>query len=358
MLRLSHSALSKFQTCGKAYEFHYIQRIRPTKPRTSLLFGSAMDKAIGAALVPDKKTPHEIFDYFWRFQEVNGKEEYIPKYKDLLYSNKDFDEDLLLEEDYVKIQREYNLNKEQALELAYKRIDVGHDRLTDEEKQRANFIFWHVMRRKGHTMIDAFIKKIMPRIKKIHSTQEYITLENDEGDKVIGYVDLVAELEGVDGPIILDIKTAASPYEEDAHLTSPQLILYVHATREKYNTNKAGFIVLGKNIIKNRTKICSVCGHDGSGGRAKTCDSVVEKVRCNGAWLEKINPECFTQVMYGDVPQQTEDLVMENIDDISRAIKEKHFTRNLSNCANQFGSRCDYYDLCYKGKMTDLKKME
>ena len=214
------------------------------------------------------------------------------------------------------------------------------------------------MRRKGHTMIDGFITKIKPRIKKVLSTQEYITLENEDGDKIIGYVDLVAELEGEDKPIILDIKTAASPYEDDAHLTSPQLILYVHATREKYNTDKAGFIVLGKNIMKNKTKICSSCGHDGSGGRHKTCDNTIDGKRCNAAWLEKINPECFTQIMYGDVPSQTENLVMENIDDIAHAIKSGHFTRNLNHCFNAFGGHCEYVPLCYKGKMTDLKKAE
>ena len=360
-LRLSHSQYNRFLSCGKSYEHYYINKIKPTRPKASLLFGTAIDRAISTLLEPkdESKTPEQTFDYFWRFQDVNGKQEYLPKLSSLLYSNKDFDKDLLLDEDYQKIQEEYSLDKDRALELLSKRIEVGHDKLSNKEKEPSNFIIWLSMMRKGHVMIKGFREKILPRIKRVITTQECITLENGDGDKIIGYIDLVAEKEGHEGPVILDIKTAASPYDDDAHLFAPQLILYLHASREKYsNTNKAGFIVLGKNIMKNKTKICSSCGHDGTGGRHKTCDNEIGGKRCNSVWLEKINPECFTQVMVGEVPEATEELVMSNIEDMTNAIKAGHFIRNLSNCKNMYGSPCEYIDLCYRGKMDNLKKEE
>lgn len=360
--KLSHSQVSKFQQCGKAYEYWYVKKIRPTKLKASLLFGTALDRAIGTLLDPEaKKTPEQIFDYFWSFQEVNGKQEYIPSILDVMYSKNDYDKDLVSKEDLQKFEIDLK-----DLEIAIeKRDDVGIDRLDKSNRRIINVISWVSLKKKGHYMIEAFRSKVMPKLKKVHSTQEYIKLENDDGDSVIGYIDLVADVDGYDTPVVLDLKTSAMEYEEDAVLTSPQLSLYVHAVSDKYSTRKAGFIVLNKHIIKNKTKTCKKCGHF-SEGRAKTCDresieqveskkGLVDKaVRCNGEWDEKINPEVYVQFIVDEIPRQTEDLVLQNIDDINTSIKTGHFTRNLSICNNVYGGPCEYINLCYRGKMDGL----
>lgn len=350
--RLSHSQVSKYQQCGKAYEFWYLKKIRPVKSRAALLFGTALDKSIGELLDAEgKSTPEQIFDDLWTHQNVNNRLVFLPTCTSIVYSKSDFDKDLLTQEDAEKIGK----SLDEITKVINKRTDVGHDGLSKDEKEIANHAMWWCLYRKGHHMIKAFREKVMPKLTKVHSTQEYIELDNGE-DKIIGYIDIVAEVEGYKEPIVLDLKTSAMQYEEDAVLTSPQLTLYVHAVSQKYNTRKAGYIVLNKNLIKNRKKVCSKCQHDGSGGRHKTCSNETEGKRCNGEWIETVSPEVYVQFIIDEIPAQTEDLVLENIDDINTAIKTGHFTRNLSMCTNTYGGLCDYINLCYKGKMDDLQK--
>lgn len=352
---MSHSKISKFQLCPKAYEFWYIQKIRPTKMRSALLFGSALDKAIGILLNPkeDSKTPEQIFSYFWRFQDVNGEKTYLPDNINLVYAKSDFDKDLLTQEDIKKL----NVSKDIILELVEKRNDKGFDNLTQDEKMLCNEAFWMCLHNKGLYMIEAFRSKVMPKLKKVHNTQEYIELDNGE-DKVIGFIDIIAEVEGHEEPIVLDLKTSAMHYEEDSVVTSPQLTLYVHAVSDKYKTKKAGYIVLNKNLIKNRNKICKKCKFDGSGGRHKTCPKEMGDGRCNGEWNETIKPEVYVQFLIDTIPEATESLVLDNIDDINTSIKTGHFTRNLNACTNTYGGVCDYIRWCYRKDMTGLIKKE
>lgn len=353
--RLSHSQVSKFQQCGKAYEFWYIQKIRPTKMRSALLFGTALDRAIGSILKPESqdKTPEQLFDYFWRFQDVNGEQTYLPDNINLVYAKSDFDKDLLTQDDIKKL----NVSKDVVLELIEKRNATGFDNLSQDEKALANEAFWLCLRNKGQYMIEAFKTKVLPKLNKVHSTQEFIELDNGE-DKVIGYIDIVAEVQGHEEPIVLDVKTSAMHYEEDSVVTSPQLSLYVHAVSEKYKTKKAGYIVLNKNLIKNRIKICKKCKHDGTGGRHKTCPKEMGDGRCNGEWNETLRPEVYVQFIVDVIPEATENLVLDNIDDINTSIKTGHFTRNLNTCTNTYGGACDYINLCYRNSMKGLLKKE
>ena len=368
--RLSHSSISKWQQCPTAWKLHYRDKIRPTKLHAALCFGTAIDRAMGTLLNPSEaegKSPKAIFDYFWRFQDVASKNTYLPTCTTLVYSKNDFDKDLLTEDNYKKLEK----TKEEILTLVEKRTELGYDNLSEVDKASVNNAFWFCLQHKGHLMIDAFEKKVLPRIRKVHSTQEYISLKNDDEDSVIGYIDLVAEIEGYDTPIILDVKTSAMMYDEEKSVIfSPQLSLYVHAVSDKYQTRKAGFIVLNKNIIKNKTKICSKCNHDGSGGSHKTCNAeyiqtveskkgpVEKMLRCGQEWIETIDPEVYVQFIVDDIPQATEDLILSNIDEINQAIKNETYTKNLANCLNSYGRPCDYIDLCYRGKMDNLVKME
>lgn len=350
--RLSHSQVSKYQQCGKAYEFWYLKKIRPIKSKAALLFGSALDKAIGE-LLNGKGTidPEKVFDDLWTHQAINNHLTFLPTCTTIVYSKSDFDKDLFSEEN----AKEVGSTTKEILEIIEKRNKLGHDHLSEEEKKIANHAMWWCLYHKGHYMIKAFREKVLHRLTKIHSTQEYIELDNGD-DKVIGYIDIVAEVEGYDTPIVLDLKTSAIEYEEDAVLTSPQLTLYLHAVTDKYKTRKAGYIVLNKHLIKNRKKSCAKCNYDGSGGRHKTCPNEIEGKRCNGEWKETVSPEVYVQFLINEIPSQTEDLVLENIDDINTAIKTGHFTRNLSMCTNTYGGLCDYINLCYKGKMDGLQK--
>lgn len=372
--KLSHSQVSKYQQCPTSWKYYYLDKIRSKYSRSALCFGTALDKAVGPFLQQtenETRTPTQIFDAYWEYQEINGVNTYLPTLTSFVYAKTDFDKDLLTKEDKKAILDVTGLNDEFALKLVAKRNEVGFDKLDEVEKKNVNYIFWRSLRNKGHYMVEAFRKKVLPRLTKIHSVQELVELENEEGDKIIGYVDFIAEMQGYEGAIILDLKTSAMEYEEDSVITSPQLSLYVHALQEKYNTRKAGYIVLNKHLIKNKTKICKTCYHDGTGGMAKTCDKEtmqmvankkgeqVEKlVRCSGEWDIGVNPEVYVQFIVDDIPTQTEELVLQNIEDINTAIKTQSFTRNLQSCTNTFGGLCDYINLCYRGDMKGLVQKE
>ncbi len=180
-------------------------------------------------------------------------------------------------------------------------------------------------------------------------------LDNGGGDNFIGFVDLVADIDD-HGTVIIDHKTSAMDYEPDSVLTSPQLAGYMHTLYPKYKTRKAGYIVFKKNIKKNRVKICSQCGHDGTGGRHKTCDNVISGKRCGGEWTETLTPEVVVQVIIDTIPERTEEIVLENMDLVNDGIKNKVFTRNLNMCKNYYGGLCPYFNLCYKNKKEGLEQ--
>ena len=363
MNKISHSAVSKFQTCGHAYKLHYKDKIRPSVTSGALLFGSSLDNALNV-LLRGETGAETMFERSFRFGKINEVNTYVPTSENIVYSNSDMDFDLLNEDDYKELTKyvdkaspEGFTNHLEAYQLIRDRKKkLGWTQLNSIDKRYYNLLNWLSLRRKGLLMIKAYREKVMPRIEKVYSIQEYVTLENSAGDKVTGYVDLVADVKDI-GMCILDNKTSAMEYEEDSVLTSPQLSLYVHILEEKYKTRRAGYIVLNKSIIKNRKKICSKCGNDGSGGRHKTCNATVEGKRCNGDWNETISPDVFVQFITDEIPPKTEEIVLQNFDTINESIKQEVFPRNLNSCLNTFGSKCPYYDLCYLGKMTGLVDM-
>jgi len=365
--RLSHSAVSRFQLCGQSYKFHYVDKIRPRLQSAALMFGGALDGALSVLLTNGKESPEALFEKSFKYSRINDVETYLPTCPDLVYAAADFDADLLTQEDYDYLSLQVTEGKipspkttwlETYSELKKKKSDTGLDSLTGDERTYFNLMNWLSLKRKGFLMLQAYRDKVMLRIEKVHSVQEYVSIKNEVGDSIIGYVDLVADVRGI-GTVILDNKTSSMEYEEDAVVTSPQLSLYTHILEEKYNTRKAGYIVLNKQVMKNRIKICSKCGHDGSKSRAKTCDANIQDKRCHGEWNETIRPEIFIQFMTAEIPPQTEKIVMENYDQVNEGIKKEIFTRNFNSCNNTYGGPCPYIKLCYYQSMKnliDLKK--
>lgn len=362
--KLSYSQVNRYGMCPKSYEYHYVQKIRQTTTTGALLFGSALDNALNVLLTEPDKSPEETFERSFQYSKINEVNTYIPTSENVVYANSDFDSDLLLEEDFKFIKEQLTQGRIQGSgdilqhfqTLKDKKASVGFDGLSKEEKRYYNLMNWLCLRRKGFLMLVAYRKKVMPKLTKVHEVQKHVQLENDSGDSVVGYVDLIADVEG-HGTVILDNKTSGMKYEEDSVITSPQLSLYLHILEDQYKTRKAGYIVLIKQVIKNKKKVCSKCGHDGSGARHKTCDNMVDGKRCHGDWNETIDPEIFVQFIVDEIPEQTENIVLENMDNVNDAIKHGVFTRNLNSCQNWYGGKCAFFDLCYKNKMSGLCKV-
>lgn len=354
--RLSHSAISKFQTCSKAYYYHYKERLREKVKSGALVFGSAIDDSLNALLKDQSTDVFSVFDKSFTFTELNKKQVYVPDSENIVYAESDFDDELLTEEDFEKLKKYgYNGSVECITNIGKLKSEKGWKNLPSEEKQLYNMANWLSMRRKGHLMLSSYKEEILPRIKKVLTVQKLISISNGEGDSIIGYVDAVVEWE--DGRIVVfDHKTSSRQYEKDSVLTSPQLILYIYALKEEYNTRDAGFIVMQKNIIKNRKKVCSVCKYRAEkGSRHKTCSNLIGKKRCNSEWIETIDPKCDINFIIDTIPERAEDIVMENYTNISDLIKNGVFVRNLNACKSPF--LCPFINLCWKNDASDLEKV-
>jgi hypothetical protein len=231
--KLSHSQISKYQQCPKSYEYHYVRKLRSTVTSAALVFGSALDNALNVLLTEgDLRGAEVAFEKSFRFHKINDVDSYIPTCVSVVYANTDFDSDLLTEDDYNHVKE--NIEKwnfhatrhplETYKTLRDKKQEHGFDGLSFEEKRFFNLMNWLSSRRKGLLMLAAYIKKVLPKIEKVHAIQEYVSLNNEAGDKIIGYVDLIADVKGI-GTVILDNKTSGREYEEDSVLTS---IKFVH----------------------------------------------------------------------------------------------------------------------------------
>jgi len=325
--RLSHSSINKFLFCGESWRLHYKERVRPIEVGSALLFGSAIGKAFEAALKGEEALT--VFDQYWLNQEINGVLEHIPTYPHVAYSRYDTDYELLSKKHFA------------------------------QAKDDTQLLAWFSLQQKAYLILDSFKKNLLPKIKKVYSTEELIELGNDEGDSSVGYADAVVDLEGYDKPVILDFKTAAWEYEPDSAKKSVQLSQYVHVLGEKYNTRLVGYAVFLKNIEKNKVKICKACGFDGSAGKFKTCNNEIKGKRCNGEWTETMNPECKMQLIVDELPETMENFVVSNIENVNNAIKSGIFVKNINGCWNNGYNRpCEFVGICHGGDQNKYVKLE
>jgi hypothetical protein len=377
--KLSHSSVNRFQTCPKSYQLHYLDKLRSNVTHSALAFGSAIDAALGAMLLDHQnnnidelgQTYQSVFIKNWREGKIGNSFVTLFDNPDLVYAAADLDIKLFTDKDWMQIltagQNVYlgmkafksespeHIMETYNLILAAKEKD-GWDNLPVPAKKFYNHVNWLCLTKKGLLMLKTYQKEVLPKIKKVLAIQKEIKIENDEGDSITGFIDLVAEWE--DGKVyILDNKTAARDYEWDAVSKSTQLALYVHAVEAEYNTRNAGFIVLGKNIDKDVTKLCATCSKDLTGSRVKSCDAEIDDggkkpKRCGGGIVETLNPKATVQILLGEIPAKVDELVLENMMDVNAAIKTGIFPRNLQACDKPFP--CVYKGLCWSGSTKGL----
>lgn len=369
--KLSFSSISKYTECGFKYFLHYKKRYRAKYFHSALAFGSSCDDGLNELLkTKDLLKALEVFDKKWNFQYINNVLTSLPKATNVVYADADTDLELLFPEDKVKLENEYGNQWEQLYDnVSEQKGIVGWDNLPNESKEMFNYVAWLSMRRKGHVMITSYNEQILPKINKVLAVQHKTELTNADGDEIVQYLDLIVEWQ--DGSIILfDNKTSARDYDPEAALTSPQLISYYVKSKKEFGTNAVGFLVMKKQILKNKKKICTKCKHDGSESRAKTCDEeypgkVIKRnkevdgmVRCEGTWDVTIDPKCFIQIIISPVNEHAENTVMSTFSDANDGIKKEVFHRNLKACGGGSAFRCEYFDLCWSGKEDNLIKLE
>ncbi len=364
--RLSHSSVVVYNQCARKYKLQYIDRLRSKTLSSALLFGSALDAGLNHLLeTNDLDKSISIFEGLFTNNKINSVPQYMPDNVNMVYIKGDFDKDLLTEDDYIKYQLlKDNMGLDSSSkpqeDVAYLqgiKEEQGLKALSEEERCMFNLANWLSMRRKGVVMLKSYQRVIMPQINKVLAIQKPISLRNDHGDEVIGTLDLAVEWK--DGKhYLLDNKTATKEYTKNAAMSSQQLILYHHVEKEELNLDGVGFIVLYKQIIKNRIKICKSCGKDGSGHRHKTCDNMIDTKRCNGEWDETIDPEARIKVILNQIPEAAENLVIECFDEANEGIKRKVFNPNLNACGSLESEwQCPYLQKCWQGSDEELVKV-
>jgi len=202
------------------------------------------------------------------------------------------------------------------------------------------------MMRLGMMMLDAYKNKVMPQITKVHATQKKIEINFGDKVGVVGYIDLIADFEGHNTPIILDNKTARNTYDFDAILRSDQLRIYLQATKDKYKTNKVGYIVLPK-TLETAFK-CDTCKKEKpKGERARKC---LEE-GCNGNYIKQYTVE--PQIMIDEYSEEDLKSYMSEFINIAKLIKSGLFYKNYDSCM-KYNSKCAYYNLCHYGNSLGL----
>lgn len=266
-----------------SYKLHYIDRKRSVRTSSALCFGNSIDNALNELLLTRNSAGAEmIFTEDW----LQYKEQYnIDFYKS--------DSDISL------------LTLQQATEI---------DTIQDDDK-RHHLTCWYTLFQKGRAMLDSYARDILPRIVKVISVQEPISLigQDEDGtesaDSITGIIDLIAEVVLDSGEIvtaIIDNKTSSQPYTKNCVDKKEQTALYAVANPQY---EFAAFAVVLK------------------------------------------KPPFKTQFLIGKPPESLKESTMQQFIDVLEKINAGEFPQNKKSCF-AFGSRCAYYSFCHHGKFS------
>lgn len=303
--RLSNSSVDRFLECSLCYKLHTVDRIRPIRQKSALLFGAALDSALNYLLLADFNAEglfhaKTIFYDNWYKVDNNLTD----------FSKSDLDEELI--ESWEK--------------NSFPRKDKNNS--------------WKSLLYKGMLFLEQYHKDILPKIKKVIAVQEPVNLKNADGDEITGILDLIVEWE--DGKTyLLDNKSSSVKYAPDSAKTGQQLPLYYYIVKEKYKLDGIGYIVLSKKINKNKVKKCKLCGTINEGSH-KTCPETIVKPRCGGEFDITINPSVDWDIILNTVDEADEQRVIKTFDEVNDNIVNQRFANEHSEKKNKFYQWCPY----------------
>jgi hypothetical protein len=338
--KLSKSACEKYMACPAAFDFYYNKKISPIKMGSALMFGNGMDSALNELLLNTGVEPLQAYRNAVSKYEL-GK---------VMFGKYDFDAELLTDEKLkalLPILNTVGYKGTDPLDL-FRKLTSKAEPLSENQEKAIDVIYRAVFEAKAELMLEAYRIKVLPFITAVYNVQ-----------KASGPGFLDATVEWRDrGRVILEHKTSGRPYPEDAIDYSAQLAMY--AAEE--NVKLVAFVVLIKEIQKNRRKVCTVCGYVGQGSH-RTCDNMVDvhpqgdgKLRrCGGDWTVTISPEAEIQILHGEVTEQAMAVAAELQREVQRAVDAKIFPCNVGQCNNQYGKQCEYKNLKWKNDMTGLE---
>jgi hypothetical protein len=339
--KLSKSACATYAQCSAGYDYHYNKGIRSIKTDSPLVFGNGIDQGLNAILL---KTGDPMDAFVKEFEKFPAGS--------IVPNVNDYDGELMSPEAkafMLESIRQYGYAGDDVDGLAHTllaRIKAGEE-LSENQHKAVDLLCRGSLGCKARLMFDAYREKVLPRITRVYNVQK------PSGP---GFLDATVEWSGV-GKVVMDHKTSGKAYPPDACDYSLELALY--AGEEK--VNNVAYVVLMKQIRKNRVKTCEICGHIGTGSH-KTCDAITDVTddgrgakRCGGEWTVTILPEADIQVVHGEITPRALEVAAEVQTQIQKAVDEKIFFCNFAQCNSQFGKQCKYKRLHWHGDMTGLE---
>jgi hypothetical protein len=333
MTRLSNSGKDKFLQCAHKWYIHYILRLRGAILGSPLFFGGALDEAWGHLLLEKKvdkteeeidllesKTAEDLFLESMFVNKHNGENKVLSLDLSVRYSNADVDLSLLTDEDYEALRSlDDGIEDWSVFFEECKQIKRNKQELCDEDQRLLNFLSWLSLLNKGLMLIETYREEIMPQIHEVHSIQEEVTLPDEDGNVITGWIDFTASF--VDDPdtiYVCDNKTASKAYALNSVETSEQLATYC----EYKDTNKGAYVV-GEKTIRKR------------------------------------DPKVRISVIKDEIPEEQFEDTFELYEEVLASIEAEDFPKNMDNDKSCFffGQTCEYYNLCKHGNKADLVDM-
>ena len=329
-MKLSHTKVSKYKECPARYDFYYNRKLRTTELGSPLWFGSALDDAFNRLLLEKKKaltdaeqklmdkSAKDILIDKFTYTVFNNKKVCIPESDETVYSVADFDENVLTEHEfniakcqYSEVTEDLDLDSFRVFSSSFMEYYKTAREVTKNEKKLYLTLNWLSLHAKAHMLLEAYEKEVLPQIHEVISIQEKITLPNDDGDEIEGYIDFIATfIDDPSTPYIVDNKTASKAYKESDLTESEQLNLYAY--------------------YKDIAKVCYI---------------VVEKN------IRKRDPRVRITIMRGDANIKLADSILDNFENTLLNVKKGNFTQNFESGCFFFGKPCEYHDLCHKERM-------
>lgn len=324
-LYLSNSQVDTYLTCQRRWYLYKVLKLRPAFKASPLYFGSNLDATIEAYLLDKSLDWREYYkEYITKF-EVNSKDKTIPKdILDLRFGAGDCD-DKLIDQDsldaYCDSQDIENVDAKEFL-LYCKGLRKKKQALDETEQKIFNYCAFLTLREKGLLLLEKLIEWLDENVVELVAAQKKIEIENENGDKFIGYLDFIVKLK--DGrTVLIDLKTSSNPnlyYPEDSASKSRQLGIY----SQEESIPDVAYLIADKKI----------------------------RIR---------EPRVRLKVVEGIITDEHLDDIFFEIEEVTSEIKEKlpegigAFEKNLDSCMN-FGG-CTYRGYCKHNSKKGLEKV-
>ncbi|MCB0802749.1 MAG: PD-(D/E)XK nuclease family protein [Flavobacteriales bacterium] len=356
---ISHSSFEAWKSCQEKYYLRYVEKLKSIVRGSSLDFGSAMDNAINFCLEAHQNNDLEnllerAYDVFCN----DPKKGWLRLFDDLnlRFLSSDFDTSFFSDEDLELLgvwEKELGVNTSEVY-VSFK--DRKNKEQTEIQLKFSNRVCWKSLLIRAKYMISELVYNVLPQIEKVHLFQHKISGSiplpsvNGESQEMssVGYLDAVLSLKGYDKPIVIDFKTASSPYDSDAVFNSQQLALYMTPTAEEFDTDLAGFIVLHKSLSYDAK--CSKCGHKKT-SQARSCDNEVKGNRCKGAWEKEY--KATSQILVDKISKERQNQIMTSYVNFAQVVPLNIRIQNWNACFD-YGFKCDFYEVCHKGDTSQV----